>query len=311
MNIGTRLAQDTIVIIDGAMTTEMDRRGAPMDMEVWGGAALLSHPDIVREVHADYVRNGAEVQIACTYNTAPHIIERSSLDVTTHELNTIALEMARRGIEDAEPDHAVWVAGSISTAVESANRTPIDAATLRDSYKRQAESLAELGCDLLVLEMMLSHAVAIDLDFQVEIPSIAKATDLPVWAGFSPGISPNGVLHLYQRGPESSAELEQSMAAMLADSVDVASIMHCEVEAVTPALRLLSQHWHGPVAVYPNSGQYHRPHWVFDSVMSPADFAAAALEWAEQGANAIGGCCGLGPNHIASLVTALKTTGPG
>jgi S-methylmethionine-dependent homocysteine/selenocysteine methylase len=63
--------------------------------------------------------------------------------------------------------------------------------------------------------------------------------------------------------------------------------------------------------VYPNSGQYHRPHWVFDSVMSPADFAAAALEWAEQGANAIGGCCGLGPNHIASVVTALKTTGPG
>ena len=56
---------------------------------------------------------------------------------------------------------------------------------LRDSYTEHAETLAEQGCDLLMLEMMLTHDFAMDLDFQCEIAAIAKQTGLPIWAGIA------------------------------------------------------------------------------------------------------------------------------
>ena len=81
--------------------------------------------------------------------------------------------------------------------------------------------------------------------------------------------------------------------------------MHSEVETTLPALDLLEEYWSGPVAVYPNSGRYKRPHWYFDSLIEPGQFATAARQWAQRGVKAIGGCCGLGPEHISELSKTL------
>ena len=305
MNIATRLAGTEIIIIDGAMGTELQRRGVPLNREIWSAAALLSHPHLVREIHVDYIRAGAEIQIAATYNTAPHVINPSSLDTTSRELTATALRLVREGIDVAEPAHPVWIAGSISTTVESRREEMLDISILRDSYTEHAETLAEQGCDLLMLEMMLTHEFAIDLEFQSEIAAIAKRTGLPVWAGIAVKMAESGTLHL-QDGPEDSGEaLRAGIEALLAEGVDVAGIMHSEVEATLPALDLLERYWSGPVAVYPNSGRYTRPHWYFDSLIEPDKFAAAAMQWAQRDVKAIGGCCGLGPEHISELSKAL------
>ena len=92
---------------------------------------------------------------------------------------------------------------------------------------------------------------------------------------------------------------------ILAEGGDVAGIMHSEGEATLPARDLLERYWSGPVAVYPNSGRYTRPHWYFDSLIEPDKFAAAAMQWAQRDVKAIGGCCGLGPEHISELSKAL------
>ena len=305
MNITTRLAGTEIIIIDGAMGTELQRRGVPLNFEIWSAAALLSHPHLVRKIHVDYLRAGAEIQIAATYNTAPHVINPSSFDTTSQELTATALRLVREGIDVAEPAHPVWIAGSISTTVESRRKEMLDIPMLRDSYTEHAETLAEQGCDLLMLEMMLTHDFAMDLEFQCEIAAIAKRTGLPVWAGIAVKMAESGTLHL-QDGPEESGEaLRAGIEALLAEGVDVAGIMHSEVDATLPALDLLERYWSGPVAVYPNSGRYKRPHWYFDALIEPDKFATAAVQWAQRGVKAIGGCCGLGPEHIAELSKAL------
>jgi S-methylmethionine-dependent homocysteine/selenocysteine methylase len=309
MNITTRLTDNEVIIIDGAMGTELQRRGAPMDHEIWSAAALLSHSHLVQEIHVDYIRAGAEIQIAATYNTAPHVINPSSFDTSSRELTATALRLVREGIDLAEPAHPVWIAGSISTTVESRRKEMLDISMLRDSFTEHAENLAEQGCDLLMLEMMLemmlTHDFAIDLEFQAEIAAIAKRTGLPVWAGIAVKMAETGALHL-QDGPEDSGEaLRTAIEALLAEGVDVAGIMHSEVEATLPALDLLEQYWSGPVAVYPNSGQYQRPTWCFDSVIAPEKFADDAMQWVQRGVNAIGGCCGIGPEHIIALSKAL------
>ena len=174
MNIATRLKDDDVILIDGAMGTELQRRGAPMSHEVWSAAALLSHPHLVRDIHIDYLRAGAEIQIAATYNTAPHVIGSSSLDTSSKDLTATAMRIVREGIDEAKPAHPVWIAGSISTTVESRRKEMLDISMLRDSYTEHAETLAEQGCDLLMLEMMLTHEFAIELDFQAEIAAIAE-----------------------------------------------------------------------------------------------------------------------------------------
>jgi methionine synthase I (cobalamin-dependent) len=213
--------------------------------------------------------------------------------------------LVREGIDVAEPAHPVWIAGSISTTVESRRKEMLNVSMLRDSYTEHAETLAEQGCDLLVLEMMLTHDFAIDLEFQAEIAAIASRTGLPVWAGIAVKMAENGALHL-QDGPEDSGQaLRTAIEALLAEGVNVAGIMHSEVEATLPALDLLEQYWSGPVAVYPNSGQYQRPVWYFDSVIAPDKFAADAMQWVQRGVKAIGGCCSIGPEHIIELSKAL------
>ena len=305
MNIATRLTDDEVIIIDGAMGTEMQLRGVPMSFEVWSAAALLSHPQIVRDIHVDYIRAGAEIQIAATYNTAPHVINPSSLDTTSRELTTAALRLVREGIHIVEPARPVWIAGSISTTVESRRREMLDIQMLRDSYTEHAENLAEQGCDLLMLEMMLTHEFAIDLEFQAEIVAIARRTGLPVWAGIAVKMAETGELHLQDGAEDTGDALRKGIEALLAEGVDVAGIMHSEVEATQPALDLLEHYWSGPVAVYPNSGSYTRPYWHFDSVIAPETFAAGARQWAQRGVRAIGGCCGIGPKHIRELSKAL------
>ena len=305
MNITTRLADAEIIIIDGAMGTELQRRDVPLNFEIWSAAALLSHPHLVQEIHVDYIRAGAEVQIAATYNTAPHVINPSSFDTTSQELTATALQLVREGIDVAEPAHPVWIAGSISTTVESRRKEMLDISMLRDSFTEHAENLAEQGCDLLMLEMMLTHDFAMDIDFQCEIAAIAKRTGLPVWAGIAVKMAKSGALHLQDGSEDSGEALRTGIEAILAEGVDVAGIMHSEVDATLPALDLLERYWSGPVAVYPNSGRYKRPHWYFDSLIEPEKFAAAAMQWVQRDVKAIGGCCGLGPEHIAALSKAL------
>ena len=308
MDILSRLRQAPSVLMDGAIATELQRRGAPMSTEIWGGTVMLTHPALIRETHRDFALSGAEIHTANTYNTAPHLINRTNLNITSEAFNRLAVSLVREGIEEAAPGHRVWIAGSISTAVEGRRHQMLANAELRESYKVQANSLAEEGCDLLLLEMMLTHDYAIELDFQYEIAEIAKQTGLPVWGGMSVQVSAGGVPYLYEHGPASSGQLAAAMATFLARSVDVAGIMHSDVEAISPALALLQQHWSGPIAVYPNSGTYERPNWQFDTVLSPEAFAEAALNWVTQGANAVGGCCGLGPEHIAALREALRSS---
>ncbi|HRB11587.1 MAG TPA: homocysteine S-methyltransferase family protein, partial [Vicinamibacteria bacterium] len=69
-----QLEADRILLIDGAMGTELQRRGVPMDKVAWSGAAVLTHPDVVRETHEDYIRAGARVIITNTFGSTRQML---------------------------------------------------------------------------------------------------------------------------------------------------------------------------------------------------------------------------------------------
>ena len=90
---------------------------------------------------------------------------------------------------------------------------------------------------------------------------------MPVRAGIALTRGESGTLHLQDGTEESGEALKTEIKALLSEGVDVAGIMHSDVEATLPALDLLEEYWSGPVAVYPNSGRYKRPRWYFDSLI--------------------------------------------
>src|SRR5829696_1417549 len=295
-----RLEEGEVVILDGATGTELERRGAPMDDATWDAAALATHPDMVREVHEDYIRAGADVIITNTFATARHVLEPAGMGGQFRELNTRAVTLAKEARENAA-DGPVFIAGSISTmsAHDDHNYEP-RAEKARANYREQAEVLAESGVDVIALEMMR------DIEQTTYALEAAVTVGLPVWVGFSCKTTEGGTVVLWDGDHTLTEALEQ----LLPLGASLVSIMHTLTEDTPSALREVTEYWPGPVGAYPHSGEFIMPNWQFVDMISPEDFTAEARRWSDMGARLIGGCCGIGPEHIRLLKERLPARVP-
>lgn len=295
-----RISEGDVILLDGATGTELERRGVPMDGVAWCAAALVTHPEVVREVHEDYVRAGAGVIIANTFPAARHVLEPAGLGERMRELNELAVRLAAEARESAA-EGPVYVAGSISTFSpgHDNDREPGEREA-RANYAEQAEVLAGTGADLLALEMMR------DVEQATYAVEAAVATGLPVWVGFSCKRDADGTVVLWDGKDTLAAALE---AVPLGD-VSLVSVMHTLVEDTPAALDEVVGRWDGTVGAYPHSGRFVMPNWQFTGMISPEDFAVEAEGWLEKGARAIGGCCGIGPEHIRLLKERLPSRVP-
>ena len=113
----------------------------------------------------------------------------------------------------------------------------------------------------------------------------------------------DGQLRGFGRPDTDLAAVAAGLAALQADAM---AIMHTSLDDTSEALALLRNHWSGPIAVYPECGRYAAPNWQFIGVATPEDYAQQACGWRALGAHALGGCCGVGPDHIAALYEAHR-----
>jgi homocysteine S-methyltransferase len=298
--IAAKLANGKIIIIDGGTGTDIQRRGVPMASETWCAEANLSHPEIVREVHGDYIAAGAQIVIANTFATSALLFNALGRDEDMVTIDHIAVKIAR----EAAAGHDVAVAGSMSTmrpVVAGSDRTakqrewPEEVA--RALFKRKAETLAAAGVDLIMMEMMR------DTDYSLWASEAAKATGLPVWIGIS--VERNAAGELVGFGREDQ-RLDDIARALAATAPEVISIMHTSPNDTDDALAILRRHWQGPLGAYPESGYFKMPDWTFVDIIAPAELVARAQDWRRLGVSIFGGCCGLGPEHIAALNGAFS-----
>ncbi len=288
-----RLASGEIVFLDGATGTELERRGVPMDRAAWSAAAVLTHPEVVRSVHEDYIRAGSEIITSNSFSTARHQLEPAGLGDRFREINEqaveIALEARRRAAEGP-----VLLAGSMSSVhFEREYMCPVETAAA--NFREQARILADSGPDLLLLEMMW------DLAYSPAAVRAAVATGLPVWVGFSCRLGDDGTVMLFSEKYTGTLVSALDVILPLLPESSVVSVMHTEAVEAAAALRVIRERWSGPVGVYAHSGRFVMPNWVFNDVISPEDYLAEARTWVEMGARLIGGCCGIGPEHIRRL----------
>ncbi len=292
-----RIADGGVVLLDGGTGTELERRGVPMNERAWCGDAILGHAETLRAIHEDYIRAGAEVIITNTFATARHSLEPVGYGDDVERANRLAVEVARDARERVA-EHDVAIAGSMSDfMVDKDDPEWLRESRLRTTYREQAEVLAQAGVDLLAMEMMQKPEVA--------VPAIEAALDtgLPVWVGCScRRVADQGHLGLFDFPDIDFREL---LDVVLDLPAGVFGIMHSEVSDIAQGVDMLRERWSGPMAVYPESGYFTMPNWHFVDTISPEDLVSEARGWQEKGVQLIGGCCGIGPDHIKALNTAL------
>ena len=316
MILDDKLAAGDVIVLDGAIGTEISRLGVEMSSAIWCGAANKTHPDLVRRVHESYLRLGVDVITVNTFATSRHCLEAVGLADETVAINRRAVELAREARDELAPSRPVAIAGSIShmKAVEPERWRPDSRydptlAQEADNYRELADTLAEAGCDLLLMEMMMFRESSL---MAVEA---ALATGLPTWVGFSCARGDDGTLINHVMGtrpedadsgfPPETVSLAEHIDTLLALGPHAAGIMHSAVDLTSPGLEVLFERWPRPVMAYPETAYFNHLDEHPTITMEPAEFAAHCRGWVEDGVQIIGGCCGTTVDHIRAMMETL------
>ena len=310
-----RIDGGEVLILDGAVGTELQALGVPIGVGAWAGAAQHAHPDTVRFMHERYIRAGVDIVTTNTYSTARHCLERIGLGELTRELNLRAVVLAEEARARAARGRPVSIAGSVSNygILSGGEALPerleerleegwaaLDEDAYRANLHEQARILAESGVDLLLAE---STGATEHRRWVVEA---CLATGLPTWPGFKAHTAEGGSL---RTGHTSDEPFTDGLDTILPLGGDVMSIFHTTVKATGECLPLLRERWPGPIAVYPDADRTDYVNPQADAGVTnldtPQDFADHARRWVEQGARIVGGCCGFGVEYIAPLRESL------
>jgi methionine synthase I (cobalamin-dependent) len=305
-----RLARGERLLLDGATGSELQHRGVNVSRGVsedgstlgaWSATAMGDAPEVVRAIHEDYMRIGADIVTANSYNTNRVQLRRAGLEHKMEEYSRLAVELAREARDKYNP--RAYVAGAIAPL----NRMPHGWDPKRippyDEQRRewgdQADVLARAGADLILIESMYSTPHL--------IPAVeaARATGLPVFLG----------MHARADGTMESGETMEQLAEALQDRMPDAILLMCSPpENISATLPKLRQVYGGPIGGYANLGyelrknpkplkesapgqQYH----LLNVRYSPEEYAGYVQDWLGMGAQIVGGCCASSPEHIAYL----------
>jgi S-methylmethionine-dependent homocysteine/selenocysteine methylase len=300
-HLASKLARGALIILDGGTGTDIQRRGAPMSGDTWCAEVNMTHPDIVRQVHEDYIAAGADVVIANTFASSALLFNALGRDDELLAIDRAAVAIAQQ----AAAGKPVAVAGSISTMrplVAGTDRTAAQQTwpeeKARALFERKAKNLAAAGVDFLFMEMMR------DVEYSLWATQAALATGLPVWVGIATERRADGELVGFSHQDQLLDDVVRVLAATGPAHI---SIMHSSPVDTADAIDIVKRHWSGPLGAYPESGYFKMPEWSFVDIMAPDDLVDKAQSWQQQGVTAFGGCCGLGPEHIAALSKRFRS----
>lgn len=293
--------QRQVVLLDGGMGQELRRRSSRPASPLWSAQVMLDEPDLVTAAHRDYIEAGAQVITANTYSATPQRLERDGELRLLEPLHAAALSAAHKAREESGRD--VLIAGCLPPLIGSysPDQAPDDDTCLQ-SYRQLVATQAE-GVDLFICETM-------SLAREARAATTAAAErNMRVWTSFTVDDGDGTRL----RSGESLIEAARAVVEAGAERV----MVNCSVpEAVTTAMNELAGLGvgFGGFANGFTSVEALKPGGTVDVLeartdLDPAAYAEHALGWVEQGASVVGGCCEVGPDHIAALAERLTASG--
>ena len=334
----SRIDDSEVIVLDGAIGTELQAMGVPMDPASWCGPGNYTHPATVRQMHERYIKAGADIITTNTFNTLRPALEASGFGELVREINVRSVDAAIEARNRAAGDRQVYIAGSISCRIPVRDRrtgtllggtgygygASISAEELRTYVDEQADILAESGVDFFLMENMWA-----DNESRVIATEAAMATGLPVWVAFTASLASDEETVRLSLGDDRYYSTRMGMPMFtsswrtvdydmtLADGIDeitalnpdVIGVFHSRLDETTAALQVVLDRWSGPIVIYPDAGREDYLEVWQDSLVaneaSAAELTREAADWVEMGAQVIGTCCGFGVDYIKALSGAL------
>jgi S-methylmethionine-dependent homocysteine/selenocysteine methylase len=263
-------------------------------MGVWSGTANIDAPDVVRQVHEDYLRLGADLITSNNFWTSRPRLALAGLADQWERYTRAAGELAVQARDAVNPE--AYVAGGMAPPGEG---------DLRAEFLDQARVLAALGVDVMLAEFVATIADAV-----IAVDACATV-GLPVFLG---------VCLLRADGSmRDGTRLEDLAVALRGHPVAAILLMCSRPEAISAGLPRLRQAFDGVIGGYANIGYDMNPkfgtgpeqqRFAIDeaaySAYPPERYAVFGQAWQTMGAQIIGGCCATGPAHIAALRPLVK-----
>ena len=303
------LSVQEVMILDGGLATQLEARGCDLSDELWSARLLADRPSLIRDVHGDYLRAGADCIISASYQaTFEGFMARGMSTERATDLIRSAVELACQARDEFWSDpgrHRRRIRPLVAASVGPYGAYLADGSEFRGDYGLGEESLAEFhrqrwgvlaasGADLLACETLPSRLEARALRQLLESTPSARA-----WFSFCCA----DARHL-QDGT--------AIGAMIQELEDCPQVVGVGVNCTSPqyvaglVAEIRSQSAK-PVVVYPNSGEAwdgQRRVWKDGSEEAPS-WTSLAPEWVRLGAGVIGGCCRTQPADIADLRRSL------
>ena len=298
------LERQGLLVLDGGLATELEARGCDLKDDLWSARLLLDDPDLIRGVHLDYLRAGADCVTSASYQaTIDGLVNRGLGGEQAAEviLSSVRLAVDARDEFWSAPEHRAGrlrpiVAASIgpygaflADGSEYTGRYDLDRAGLLAFHRDRWHILAGSGADLLACETIPSRVEA-----AVLLQVLTETPDVCAWFSFS---CRDG------RSLSDGTPVAQ-VAAELRERPQVVAVgVNCTAPRfISQLIGEVQAHAAKPVVVYPNSGEVYdaeSKHWVGEA--EPVDFGRLSEEWRGTGARLIGGCCRTGPGHIREI----------
>ncbi len=289
-----------ITLLDGGMGQELVHRAGDQPTPLWSTQVMLDHPDLVRDVHRDYFAAGATIATTNTYAVHRDRLLGSGHSREFEDLYEAALRIATAA---RDANGAGRIAGAIGPLIAS-YRPDIHPA-FDEAVPLYAEVAGLLGpaCDLIICETVVS------LDHTRSILEGAKAAGKPIWLAVSVDDQDGTKLRSGERVVDVLGAADGAAAILVNCSAP---------EAVGVAIKELAT-GDLPVGGYANGFVKIADGFLGDKPtvdaltaredLTPEVYAAHALKWVDHGATIVGGCCEVGPTHIATLARALTDAG--
>lgn len=291
--LSQRLERGELILLDGALGSELERRGVATPLPLWSAQALLDAPETLRRVHEDYARAGADVLATATFRTTPRVMRKAGRpESDAGRLTEAAVRIAAEGRDAAAAGRPVWIGGSMGP-LEDCYR-PEDAPPadeMEREHAAQAIRLKRAGADLILLETMNR------IDEAAAAARAARGAEVPFTVSF---VCRGGARLL---SGESLADAVRTLEPL----GPMAVLVNCTpLDETAACLDAMSRATHLPFGCYPNAGAVSSSGaWTFDPSVTPERFASLAREWIRTGAQVLGGCCGTSPEHIRALRESL------
>lgn len=292
--------KDRTVILNGATGTEIYRRRVRSDPDLpWSLEGLAYRPDIVRDIHYDYYRSGANVVTASCFYTTRYAFQRSKISPEMAKSFTfLGVLLCRDAQRLAQIDGArqpTCVAGNVAPLE---TKDPYNSKTVPqkelaiEEHSEKIKNLLDAGVDLILIETMTTlHEASAALQ---AYDDVGKKT--PFWISFV--CDRNGVMY-------SGEEISEAADLVESYSPEVLLVNCTPIDGVTLALKKLQGITSIPLGAYASVEEpvYHESSaWARIPSLSASQYAHHCKKWLKLGVRVVGGCCGTTPEDIAEIV---------